>query len=60
MLWLGADLGESLKFDKYMRSLQQVLSIKRYERDDTPFKVSLLIDVYSTEKSWFDDDNAPK
>ena len=43
-----------------MKSLQQVLSAKRYERDDTPVKVSMLVDVYSTEKSWFDDDNRPK
>lgn len=49
-------MGESLRFNKYMKTLQQILSIKRYERDDTPFKVSLLVDVYTTEKSWFDDD----
>lgn len=60
VLWMGDELGESLRFEKYMTTLQQVLAIKRYERDDTPFKVSLLIDVYQTEKSWFDDDNAPR
>ena len=53
---MGDHLGESLKFDNYMRALNQVLSIKRYERDDTPVKVSLLVDVYTTEKRWFDDD----
>lgn len=55
---MGDGLGESLRFSKYMKVLQQILSIKRYERDDTPFKVSLLVDVYTTEKSWFDDDQA--
>lgn len=56
VVWLGEELGESLPFGKYMKALQRVLAIKRYERDDTPFKVSLLVDVYTTEKSWFDDD----
>lgn len=53
---MGEAIGESLRFNKYMKALQQILAIKRYERDDTPFKVSLLVDVYSTEKSWFDED----
>lgn len=53
---MGDVIGESLKFETYMRSLQQVLAIKRYERDDTPVKASLLVDVYETEKSWFEDD----
>lgn len=56
--WLGEKVARGLRFNRYMKVLQQILSIKRYERDDTPFKVSLLIDVYSTEKSWFDDDNS--
>ncbi len=56
---MGEALGESLEFDKHMRALNQVLSIKRYERDDTPVKVSLLVDIYATEKSWFDDDQQP-
>ncbi len=57
---MGDAIGESLRFEKYMKSLQQVLAIKRYDRDDTPVKVSLLVDVYETEKSWFDDDQRPK
>ena len=60
MKWLGAELGESLRFGKYMKALQEVLAVKRYERDDTLVKVSMLVDVYATEKSWFDDDNRAK
>lgn len=57
---MGDTLGESLVFERYMKSLQEILAIKRYEKDDTPVKASLLVDVYETEKSWFDDDNRPK
>lgn len=53
---MGDTVGEALEFDRYMKALQQVLAIKRYERDDTPVKVSLLVDIFETEKSWFDDD----
>lgn len=57
---MGDSIAESLVFERYMKSLQEILGIRRYEKDDTPFKVSLLVDVYETEKGWFDDDNRPK
>lgn len=58
---MGESLGDSLSFKTHLNTLNQVLYLKRYENDDErPFKVGLLIDVYQTEKAWFDDDNAPK
>lgn len=43
-----------------MGALLKVLSVKRYESLETPVKVSFLVDVYVTEKNWFDEDNSPK
>lgn len=57
VVWMGPELGESLKFQKYMNALGQVQMVRRYDRDDRPVKASLLVDVYDTEKSFFDDDN---
>lgn len=58
-IWLGERVAEDVKFEDTLSSLLQVLAVKRYDSEETPVKVSTLIDVYTTEKDWFDEDQRP-